>query len=152
MGDPKQPTDPSLLLVRVFFFADKVGILDLQNVTLDAIRDRATGQHTSSATLSTTDDMSQHYRTELDEPPPVPFSMWSRRVPSPEPRKSDVKYLPLATSTAVCNDGEVCGDGERCGDNEEYDDVLSVDSKGPRFCLSESYSMASTTEVSYAAA
>ena len=52
----------------------------------------------------------------------------------------------------VCSDGEVCGDGERCGDDEEYDDVLSVDSKGPRFCLSESYSMASTTEVSYAAA
>lgn len=71
LGDLKESADLSLLLVRVFCFADKVGISGLQNATLDAIRDRATGQHTSSATSSTTDDMSQHYKTELHEPPPV---------------------------------------------------------------------------------
>jgi len=101
LGDLEASADPSLLLVRVFCFADRVGISDLQNATLDAIRDRATGQYTSSATSSRTDDMSQHYKPQRDQPPPIPLSIWSLQALSPEPEKSDVKYLPPATSTAI---------------------------------------------------
>lgn len=44
-GYPKNSDDSSLLLVKVFCFADKVGLSNLQNATLDAIRDRAAEQH-----------------------------------------------------------------------------------------------------------
>ena len=36
---PEDSDDPSLLSVKVFYFAEKVGILNLQNVKLDAICD-----------------------------------------------------------------------------------------------------------------
>ena len=36
---PDDSDDPSLLSVKVFYFAEKVGILNLQNVKLDAICD-----------------------------------------------------------------------------------------------------------------
>lgn len=48
----KTSDDPSLLLVKVFCFAEKRGIPTLQNATLDAIRDRATEQHVSLASLN----------------------------------------------------------------------------------------------------
>ncbi|KAL8706526.1 MAG: hypothetical protein Q9201_000458, partial [Fulgogasparrea decipioides] len=51
---PKDSGDPSLLLVKVFCFADKVGLPDLQNATLDAIRDRAAEQHVSPPTQNET--------------------------------------------------------------------------------------------------
>lgn len=49
---PKDFDDPSFLLVKVFCFAEKVGISKLQNATLDAFRDRATEQHVSLPTLN----------------------------------------------------------------------------------------------------
>lgn len=49
----KDSDDPSLLLVKVFCFVEKVGIANLQNATLDAIRDGATEQHVSLTTPST---------------------------------------------------------------------------------------------------
>ena len=42
---PKESDDPSLLLVKMFCFAEKIGVADIQNATLDAIRDRAVEQH-----------------------------------------------------------------------------------------------------------
>lgn len=38
---PEDFNDPSDVLVKVFCFAEKVGIVDLQNATSDAIRERA---------------------------------------------------------------------------------------------------------------
>ncbi len=51
---PKDSDDPSLLLVKVFCFAEKVEIANLQNATLDAIRDRAIEQYVSLPTPNTT--------------------------------------------------------------------------------------------------
>lgn len=98
LGDLKEPADASLLLVKLFCFADKVGISELQNAVLDAIRDRATGQHVSPTALITTDETSRSYGTYLGGPPLVLDSMWGT---SPEPEKSAVKYLPPATSIAI---------------------------------------------------
>ena len=44
---PTDSDDSSLLLVKVFCFAEKIGVSGLQNATLDAIRDRAVEQHVS---------------------------------------------------------------------------------------------------------
>ena len=49
---PGDHGDPSLLLVKLFCFADKVGISKLQNASLDAIRNRAMEQHISQSISS----------------------------------------------------------------------------------------------------
>ncbi|KAL8647836.1 MAG: hypothetical protein Q9210_005325 [Variospora velana] len=71
---PEDFDDPSDLLVKVFCFAEKVGIVDLQNATLDAVREQATGHNVSPAT-------------------PMPIWGFSEK-PNP-------KYLPPATSAAI---------------------------------------------------
>lgn len=53
---PEDSDDPSLLLVKVFCFAEKAGISTLQNASLDAIRNRATGQHVSLPFLDLPED------------------------------------------------------------------------------------------------
>lgn len=55
--DPKESADPSLLLVKLVCLADRVGISNLQNATLDAIRNRATGQYTSPSTPTIADEI-----------------------------------------------------------------------------------------------
>ena len=50
---PKDSDNPSLLLVKAFCFTEKVRISNLQNATLDAIRDRAAEQHVSLGTPNT---------------------------------------------------------------------------------------------------
>ena len=51
---PRGSVDPGLLLVKLFCFAERVGISKLQNATLDAIRDQATGKDISSGNTDTT--------------------------------------------------------------------------------------------------
>lgn len=98
----KDSNEPSLLLVKVFCFAEKVGISNLQNATLDAIRDRATEQHVSPASPDTI-----HNTRVL---PPNPFAY--ARVPafqfqpfgaSPSPALNEplANYGPPATANAV---------------------------------------------------
>lgn len=88
---PEDSDDPSDLLVKVFCFAEKVGISDLQNATLDAIRERATGQNVSPATpKSTWDDFGFSKRSV------VQFQAFAGSATSPVP-----KYLPPATSRAI---------------------------------------------------
>lgn len=50
---PEDSDNPSLLLVKVFCLAKHVKISNLQNATLDVIRDRATEQHVSLTTPNT---------------------------------------------------------------------------------------------------
>ncbi|KAL9126645.1 MAG: hypothetical protein Q9217_004335 [Psora testacea] len=47
---PRDSVDPSFLLVKLFCFAEKIGISELQNATLDAICDRAAGRDMKEAT------------------------------------------------------------------------------------------------------
>lgn len=94
---PKDSDNLSLLLVKVFCFAEKVGISALQNATLDAIRDRATEQDVPLPPPDIT------YTTYAK---PKPFS-WSFDPPqdqtmtSPGLEKPVAKYLSPATSSAI---------------------------------------------------
>ena len=100
LRDPKDSADPTLLLVKVFCFADRVGISNLQNAALDAIRDRATRQHTS-LTPSTISKMPPEPQNAFWNPPLVPFPTVNTSMTSPDREKSDTKYLPPATATAI---------------------------------------------------
>lgn len=93
---PEDFNDPSELLVKVFCFAEKVGIVDLQNATLDAIRERATGQNTSPATPKPAWD-----GFGFSQQPTVQFQASSRSATGPIPEKLNPKYLPPATSAAI---------------------------------------------------
>ena len=101
---PKDSDDPSLLLVKVFCFAEKVGISNLQNATLDVIRDRATEQHVSLPTPNTTYETYARPQTTfwsaqrpILDLPQDPFSTSH----SPGLKKPVAKYLPPATSSAI---------------------------------------------------
>ncbi len=50
---PRGSVDPSLLLVKLFCFAEKIGTSELLNATLDAICDRAAGRDISETTPDT---------------------------------------------------------------------------------------------------
>ena len=80
---PKDSDNPSLLLVKVFCFAEKAGISNLQNASLDAIRDRATEQHVS---LPTPNTINETYPED-------------DIIPGLE--ESVAKYLPPATASAI---------------------------------------------------
>ena len=55
----KDCDDPSLLMVKVFCFAERVRIPTLQNITLDAIRDRATGRKVVGSNPHTTSEITK---------------------------------------------------------------------------------------------
>ena len=80
---PRDSDDPSLLMVKVFCFAEKVGISDIQNATLDAIRDRAAKQPVSWTTPKTAPAL-----------PPGFFESTSRTSPS-------LKRYPTTTADAI---------------------------------------------------
>ena len=48
---PEDLDDPCLLLVKLFCFAEKVGISKLQNASLDVTRNSAVEQHISKSNL-----------------------------------------------------------------------------------------------------
>lgn len=97
---PKDSDNPSLLLVKVFCFAEKVGISALQNATLDAIRDRATEHHVSLPTPNTI------YKTYTK---PQTLFGFDRQLVFDLPKDDAIpglkepvaKYLPPATSSAI---------------------------------------------------
>ena len=98
-GRPKKsPLIQAFSWLRYFALADRVGISQLQNAVLNAIRARVTGQHISPSAPNTTDEIPQSYGICPDGPSLVQDSMWGT---SPEPEKSDVKYLPPATFIAI---------------------------------------------------
>ncbi|KAK3175046.1 hypothetical protein OEA41_002292 [Lepraria neglecta] len=97
---PKDSDNPSLLLVKVFCFAEKAGISTLQNATLDAIRDRATEQNVSLPTPNTI------YQTYPK--PQTPFGSNQRSIFGfpvddviPGLEKPVAKYLPPATASGI---------------------------------------------------
>lgn len=93
---PKDSDDPSLLLVKVFCFADKVGISPLQNATLDTIRDRATRQDASSANSNTMETKPQNGFGFAQ-------TTWNFELhqSSTTTDKRAAKFLSPATSTAI---------------------------------------------------
>ena len=86
LSDAKESADPSLLLVKLFCFAEKVGISTLQNATLDAIRDRA---------------MPPKLQNAIRCPPLIPPSMFNPPTTSLNFKLLGAIYLPPATSTAI---------------------------------------------------
>ena len=93
--------DPSLVLVKLFCFAQRVGIFELQNAILDVIRDRATEQHSQSEPLSMTFN-TQDIPKPFTKPPAQGFLFSGFGATTygvfEEPRG---KYFPPATSTAI---------------------------------------------------
>lgn len=79
----------------MFCFAEKVGISDLQNATLDAIRERATRPNVSPATPKPTWD------DGFSPQPFVRLQAFSGSATSPIPKKPNPKYLPPANSAAI---------------------------------------------------
>jgi len=53
----KDSNNSSLLLMKMFYFANKIRNLILQNATLNAIRDRVEEQRISSLTRNTSQDL-----------------------------------------------------------------------------------------------
>ena len=100
---PKGSDDPSLLLVKAFCFADKVRISDLQNATLDAIRDRATGQHISRATPNPTNGMFAKPQNLFASPQQTAFEFQVNLTTTTSPglEEAVAKYLPPASSSAI---------------------------------------------------
>ena len=97
---PKDSDNPSLLLVKVFCFAEKAGISNLQNATLDTIRDRATEQHVSLPTPNTTDKTYAKPQTLFGSGQRL-FSDLPRDDAIPGLEKPVAKYLPPATASAI---------------------------------------------------
>jgi len=93
---PKDSDNPSLLLMKVFCFADKIRSSTLQNATLDAIRDRAEEQRISSLTRNTPQGLFGSAQR--------PFFGWSQEnatMTNPSLGKSVAKSPPPATVSAV---------------------------------------------------
>lgn len=98
--------EPSLLLVKVYCFAEKVGIANLQNASLDAIRDRATG-HRSSVRIS---DLTPKIDPKVFGGFGVPVTDFTKsdyqfktpnKLPFSQAPKALKKYFSPATSEAI---------------------------------------------------
>lgn len=100
---PKGSDDPSLLLIKVFCFAEKVRISDLQNATLDAIRDRATGQQISRPTPNFPSGIFAKPQTFFASPqqPAFDFQTHLTTTTSPGLEETVAKYLAPASSSAI---------------------------------------------------
>ena len=100
---PKDSDDPSLVLVKVFCLAKDAEISNLQNATLDVIRDRATEQHVSLTTPNTNHgiyERPQGYSWST-QPPVFRQQNYQTTVTSPGFEEPVAKYLPPATASAV---------------------------------------------------
>ena len=93
---PKDSDDPSLLLMKVFCFADKIRNSALQNATLDAIRDRAEEQRISSLTRNTPQGLFVSAQRS-----PFGWSTEYAGMANPSLGKSVAKTPPPATVSAV---------------------------------------------------
>lgn len=99
---PEDSQDPNFLLIKLFCFADKVEISDLQNATLDAIRERATGQNVSPATPRSIWDVAVRPQTfGFAHAPTVEIHGFAESEPTAILEKTTGKYLPPATSGAI---------------------------------------------------
>jgi hypothetical protein len=100
---PKDSDNPSLLLMKVFCFADKIRSSTLQNATLDAIRDRATEQRVSLPTPHSTYETYAKPQTLWGSAPrPLfDFQIYQTTKTSPVLEEPVAKYLPPATSSAI---------------------------------------------------
>ena len=100
---PKDSDNPSLLLVKVFCLAQDAEISNLQNATLDVIRDRATEQHVSLTTPNTNHGI--HERPQgyswSTQPPVFRQQNYHTTMTSPGFEEPVAKYLPPATASAV---------------------------------------------------
>ena len=99
---PEDSDDPSLLLVKVFCFAEKVGISNLQNVTLDAIRDRAVEQHVSQKTPNTTYHTYVKPQTPFGSQRPI-FDLLQNEATTTSPAYEEpvTRHLLPATASAI---------------------------------------------------
>ena len=99
---PKDSNNPSLLLVKVFCLAKDFGISNLQNATLDAIRDLATEQHSSLTTQNTIYEQYARPQSIFGSLPQPVFGLPKyQTTTSPGPEEPVDKYLPAATASAI---------------------------------------------------
>ena len=100
---PKEPEERSLLLVKVFCFAEKVGISKLQNATLDTIRDTATVRQISPSSPGTMHNAARTPHNPFVSDPISTFQFQAHQSTrgGPTSKKSLPKYLPPATSSAI---------------------------------------------------
>lgn len=99
---PKGSVDPSLLLVKLFCFAERTGISELQNATLEAICDRATGRDTLGATSDTNGGTIVKPKGFFgSHTAPIFGAMDSMGTMSSGFETAAPKYLPPATSNAI---------------------------------------------------
>ena len=100
---PKDSDDPSLVLVKVFCLAKDAEISNLQNATLNVIRDRATEQHVSLTTPNTNHEIygkPQGYSWSAHQQG-FGLQNYQTRMPSPGFEESVAKCHPPATASAV---------------------------------------------------
>ena len=100
---PQDSEDPSLLLVKVFCLAKDAEISNLENATLDVIRDRATEQHLSPTTPNTNHGIyaapSGPFWTA--QRPVFGLQNYQTTMTSPGSEEPVAKCLPPATASAV---------------------------------------------------
>lgn len=98
---PKDSVDPSLLLVKLFCFAEKVGISGLQNAALDTISDRATGRDISKAIPDTTTEDIARPQDHFGFHTLQGFGNTDLIRTMSGSKTATQKYLPPATSSAI---------------------------------------------------
>ena len=99
---PKDSDDPSLVLVKVFCLAKDVEMSNLQNATLDVIRDRATEQYVSPTITDTNHHEFANPQYRWSAPPPhYGLQAYETSMPSPGLEEPVAKYLPPATTSAI---------------------------------------------------
>ena len=100
---PTDSDDPSLLLVKLFCLAEDFEISNLQNATLDLIRDRATEQYVSVKTPITDHQIytNQQGLFGSAQRPLFGLQRYQTTTTSPGFEEPVVNYLPPATASAV---------------------------------------------------
>ena len=97
---PQESDDQSYLLIKLFCFAEKVETPGLQNAALDAIRDRATGQHVSTESPKPTSHIHGKSQSPFAFTPGSGFSFPTYQTKTVT-EKPSANYLPPATSSAI---------------------------------------------------
>ena len=92
--------DQSYLLIKLFRFVEKVETPGLQNAALDAIPDRATGQHVSTESPEPTSHIHGKSQSPFAFTPGSGFSLQRYQTKTVTEKPSTI-YLPPATSSAI---------------------------------------------------
>ena len=92
---PQNSDDASLLLVKIFCFAERVEIPNLQNLTLDALHHQASGQDLTESPTQTLNENERPYNSFT-----VALSCPTYKI-SAAAEKPSANYLPPTSSSAI---------------------------------------------------